>query len=691
MRLTIIRQNKSSNDAFRDEKKAIDLGFTILLNLFLALSLLPIAGLAQTEQINKSRFVKTELTREKGKYIVVFNDDLPPEKVEEIAKQLADKHQAIVRATLKYAIKGFIMEATEANAGAVSQETSVDHIEEVGSFNISKESNSANSAQPEQLPPTTTSVLDILNDRIDQRSLPLDNSYKFYGTSGAGVNVYVVDSGINATHQELISNTITHSDADFVGDTISLARPGFDGFGHGTGVAAHVGGQYLGVAKFATLHSVRVLDTSNSGTTQTILQGLNWVIGDIILKRTVLGILVGSEKYPAVVNMSLRIPGPPANFPSIVNAIRTLIALKVTVVVAAGNDSINVSGSTPAGIPEVITVGATNSNNDSFATSFSNFGAGVDILAPGRFTTFPSQINNSTYIGGTLGGQFDGTSFAAPLVAGAAALYLSSNPSASPSTVRSALIRNSTMNVITNVPVGTPNRLLYTLYRVLAVRNAASYGTKVAPGSLATVFGDGFNDDSYLTEIWGEEPGPIYSTASLYNKPWILYWGDTQINYQVNPDLPLYDEFIIGTGNNPLNPISQGSASLALVAPGLFSANSTGQGLAAGQLLRVTISNNNQVSEQLSSNGNTLNPSIENYYLILYGTGIRFRSSLNNVSAKVGGVTVPVAYAGNQNYYLGVDQVNIGPLPASLKGVGLVDIVFTADGETANKIKVNLQ
>ena len=309
---------------------------------------------------------------------------------------------------------------------------------------------------------------------------------------------------------------------------------------------------------------------------------------------------------------------------------------------------------------------------------------------------YPYHLGDS-YIGGSINGPFDGTSFSAPLVAGAAALYLQSNPKASPQSVRNALVTNATLNKITNIPIEvtpsgssatTPNRLLFTNFRILAVRNGASYGQEVAPDSLATVFGLELNPDSFLTLSWGDEGFESFLTLLNAN---ILFWGNTQINFLVSDAVPDGD-MMVSTGAILNQPTSHGTAPLARIAPGMFTANSSGQGLASGELVRVNISNpNQQSSEPISSNGNLLNPNTEQAFLQLYGTGIRYRSSLNDVSAKVGGISAPVAYAGNQNQFIGLDQVNLGPLPASLKGVGLVDIEIKVEDKTANKMQVNLQ
>ena len=690
MRLTINTQHESSVHADRNEKKAIDLGVAIFFNLLLTLFLLPITGLAQTEQVIKSKFVRAPLGKVNNKYIVILNDDLQADKVEEVAKQLASKYQGKVKATMNSLLKGFIIELDDADAKALSEEKIVSYVEEDSVSQQEFPQSAQKLARPETI---SQPALSWAIDRVDQKNLPLDGYYDF-DLTGAGVNVYILDTGMNVTHVEFQGRVASIS--DFAGDQISTSlHPGIDPIGHGTGVAAHAAGSQLGVAKLAILHNVRVIDQSFNVYASNLVQALEYVYNHVIAQRALKG---GRAKYPAVINLSLGFNGQPSSLPTITVAINNLISLGVTVVAAAGNYKSNAAILTPAGIPDVITVGATNAN-DSFAANFSccpgqgsNFGAGVDIFAPGTFMIYPVNTANSGYIGGqgSPPSPFDGTSFASPMVAGAAALYLQNNPTASPQAVTRALVKGATPNKITGLPQGTPNRLLYSRMYVLAVRNAASYGYEVAPESLAVVFGSGFNYDTFLTEIWGPE-NALSISPSRFDQPWILYWGNSQINYQVNSLLPNYGEVIVGTGFDPFDPVTQGSATVSLVAPGMFSADGAGQGLAAGQLTRVNNSTNNQITEQLSSNGNILTPATETYYLILYGTGLRFRSSLNNVSAKVGSTTVPVAYAGNQNFYRGVDQVNLGPLPASLKGVGTVEIEIKVDGKTANKLQVNLQ
>jgi subtilisin family serine protease len=274
-------------------------------------------------------------------------------------------------------------------------------------------------------------------DRIDQRYLPLNENYA-YQNNGEGVNAYVIDTGILATHWELRGR------ASSIYDAIDVEGLGVDCNGHGSHVAGIIGGRTFGVAKRVRIFSVRVLNCQGTGTWSDVIEGVNfvtWHRGQ-----------PAQQGYPAVANMSL---GGEINR-AVDAAVRNSIRAGVTYVVAAGNGNSDAATYSPANVAEAITVGATN-RSDSRA-DFSNYGATLDLFAPG--VGIPSAWIGSDLMIATA----SGTSMASPHVAGVAALYLQNHKTASPAAVRSALVGNSTTGVVINSGQETPNRLLFTNY-----------------------------------------------------------------------------------------------------------------------------------------------------------------------------------------------------------------------------------
>jgi subtilisin family serine protease len=265
-------------------------------------------------------------------------------------------------------------------------------------------------------------------DRIDQRNLPLNQSYS-YTSTGSGVTAYVVDTGVRISHSTFGGRA--SNGRDFV-DNDNVAQ---DGNGHGTHVAGTIAGSQYGVAKAAKIVAVRVLDNNGSGTLAGVAAGIDWVAANAV--------------KPAVANLSL---GGGANA-TLDTAVRNAVAKGVTFAVAAGNSNANASGFSPARVTEAITVGSTDRTDA--RSSFSNYGSVLDIFAPGRDIT--SAWNTSDSATSTI----SGTSMATPAVAGAAARYLSTNRAATPAQVASYLIAQSTPSKVTSPGSGSPNRLLY--------------------------------------------------------------------------------------------------------------------------------------------------------------------------------------------------------------------------------------
>ena len=269
-------------------------------------------------------------------------------------------------------------------------------------------------------------------DRVDQRDRPLNTTYN-YNFNGAGVHVYIIDTGLRSTHTEFTGRVGVGR--DMVGDGRGTSD---ECGGHGTFVAGIAAGRTYGAAKGATVHAIRVFDC-NGGTTSTrVLGGLDWV--------------VTTAPKPAVVNMSLK-GGPDSATDT---GIRNATNANVVVVVAAGNANVDACGGSPSREPAAITVGASDRND--VRSSFSDWGTCVDLFAPG------SSLTSSANSGDTATTTASGTSASSPVVAGITAIYRQQFPGASASSVQTAIKNAATTGRLTNIGTGSPNRLAYSLF-----------------------------------------------------------------------------------------------------------------------------------------------------------------------------------------------------------------------------------
>ncbi len=382
-------------------------------------------------------------------YIVVVKDgaaSLAGERssaarVSVVARDMAGKHRMQIVRSFDRALRGFVAKADDAALARLLADPNVAYVEEDGYVSI-------NATQ-------TGATWGI--DRVDQRDLPLNTTY-VYNTAAAGVHAYIIDTGVLLTHSQFSGRMGNGFDAVTTGGNAN------DCNGHGSHVAGTIGGTTYGVAKSVTIHPVRVLGCTGSGTNSGVIAGMDWVANNHV--------------KPAVANMSLGGGASQATD----DAVARMSAAGVTVVVAAGNSNDNACNYSPARAPSAITVGST--TNTDARSSFSSFGTCLDIFAPG------SSITSAWYTSTTATNTISGTSMASPHVAGVAALYLANNPSATPAQVTTALINNSTPNKVTSPGTGSPNRLLYSIFGGTTpppTGQTYSNGTDVAIGDNTTV------------------------------------------------------------------------------------------------------------------------------------------------------------------------------------------------------------
>lgn len=425
-----------------------------------------------------------------GQYVVVLNDNTT--NVPSVVNDVAGSGKVL--ATYKSALKGFAIKTSAKEAKRIANDPNVAYVQQDG---IVKTTDDVGVNVNQFVPAPPDSFWGL--NRIDQRVTPSNGSGTYtWVYSGAGVNAYVIDTGILTTHTQFSGRAtfdFTASDA---------GNPGVDCNGHGTHVSGTIGGNTYGVAKNVRLHAVKVLNCVGSGSFSGVIQGVDFVTANAV--------------KPAVANMSLG----GGNFLPLDIAVNNSIESGVTYSVSAGNNNSDACLSSPASTLAAITVGSTGNAFNTVSpisdnrSSFSNYGPCLDVFAPG------AEIR-SAYIGSNTNAEtLNGTSMASPHVAGVAALILQKVPTANPMAVRNYITSFSTKSTVVDPGPGSPNRLLYagnvpTLSAnaspepITCTRNIAVSGTLVLQGVPLS---------GRTIEVWFDRTGstpPAFKGTSITN------------------------------------------------------------------------------------------------------------------------------------------------------------------------------